>query len=222
MIGLLRKILPEAIPAWAAVSYSTGAAKLYGPQYKFMAGEIAAVARGVLLDIGTGPGLVPLEIGKIAPSLEILGIDVSEAMIAIAQKKREELGQKQVSFRVMNGDALAFADNSFDMIISTDALHHFKRPVMVFDEIYRCLKPGGEAWVYDGFPEASDKDIAAYIHGAGGVFLPYWFLRLNLLIHGFSKKEYDNTVRYRVSQSRFGTCIFEQRGIMMRLRFCKR
>ena len=212
IIEILRRLLPEEIPSSVAASYATGAAKRYMPQYELMAREIAAVAQGVLLDIGTGPGIVPLQIGKILPSLQIVGIDVSPAMIAIAQKKLAEVGLSQVSFRVMNGRALAFADNSLDMVISTDALHHWKYPIMVFDEMYRCLKQGGEAWVYDGFAGASDNDIATCIHGAGGLFLPHWFLRLNLWIHGFSKKEYDTTVRSMVSQTRFKTCVFQQRG----------
>jgi len=221
MIKMLRKLLPEEISSSAATSYAAGAAKLYMPQYGLMAREIADVAQGVLLDIGTGPGIVPLEIGEILPSLQIVGIDVSPAMIAIAQKNVEDSRLTNVTFRVMNGNALAFADNSLDMVISTDALHHWKRPVMVFDEIYRCLKPGCEAWVYDGFSGASDNDIATYIHGAGGIFLPYWFLRFNLWIHGFAKKEYDTTVTSLVAQTRFKTCVFEQRGVMMRLRLHK-
>ena len=220
MIGLIRRLLPEEISSSEA-AYAKGAAKMYMPQYELMAREIASVAKGTLLDIGTGPGFVPLKIGKISPSVQIIGIDSSEAMIAIARKKRKDSGLGNVSFRTMNGNALAFADNSLDMIISTDALHHWKRPIMILNEMYRCLKPGSEAWVYDGFPNASDKDVTTYIYGAGGILLPHWFLRLILLIHGFSKKEYDTTIRRMVAQTQFGTCVFEQRGVMMRLKLCK-
>jgi len=221
MIEMLRGLFPEEIPGSVTQAYVTGAAKRYMPQYELMAKEIAGVAQGALLDIGTGPGLVPLKVGKILPSVQIVGIDISEAMIAIACKKKEEAGCANVSFQVMDGKSLAFTDSSLDMIISTDALHHWKRPVVVFDEIYRCLKPGREAWIYDGFSDASDDDISNYIHGAGDIFLPHWFLRLSLFVHGYSKKEYDTSVKRMISQTRFGTCIFEKRGVMMRLRLRK-
>lgn len=218
---ILRKISPEGIPSFFADAYAAGAAKQYMPQYRLMAQEIAAVAKGTLLDVGTGSGLVPIEIGRLLPSAQITGIDVSEAMVAIARKNGKDSGLSNVSFQSMNGGALEFTDNSLDMVISTDALHHWKRPTAVLDEIYRCLKPGGEAWVYDGYSDASDNDIKTYIHGAGGILGPCWFWRIKLGVHGFSKKQYNTIVGRMVSQTRFRACVFEQRGVMMRLRLRK-
>ncbi|TBR17038.1 class I SAM-dependent methyltransferase, partial [bacterium] len=116
---------------------------------------------------------------------------------------------------------LAFGDNALDMIISTDSLHHWKHPEVILDEIYRCLKPGGEAWIYDGFSGASNEDINIYAPGLGGVFFSHLTAKLILSVHGFSQKEYDTAIKDKVAKTRFQKCICEKRGCMMRLRLCK-
>lgn len=46
-------------------------------------------------------------------------------------------------------DALPFADNSFDIVVSTGSIHHWKDPEAGLNEIYRILSPGGYALIYD-------------------------------------------------------------------------
>jgi hypothetical protein len=130
MRGFLRRIMPEKMSSSEAVHYAQGPARTYMPQYRLMAAEIAAAATGILVDIGTGPGNVPLEVGKRAPEARIIGIDVSEKMIEIAQKNKEAYSLANVSFKVMDARELAFGDNTLDMIISTDALHRRDAPVL--------------------------------------------------------------------------------------------
>ncbi|MFH0940926.1 MAG: class I SAM-dependent methyltransferase [Candidatus Omnitrophota bacterium] len=221
IVRLLRKIMPEKMPFFAAASYAAGPVKIFMPQYKLMAKDISEAASGTILDIGTGPGVLPLEIGKLIPSARITGIDVSEKMIEIAQRNKKKYGLTNVDFMAMDANALSFDDNAFDMIISTDALHHWKHPSRIIDEMHRCLKPGGEAWIYDGFSGASNKDIDAYIAGMPRVFPLYSVARLILGIHGFSQKEYDTIIKDTVAKTQFRTCSCEQRGVMMRVRLRK-
>jgi len=221
MISILRKILPEKMSLFEAISYAAGPAKIFMPQYKLMAQDVSAIAKGALLDIGTGPGILPLEIGKLIPSVRITGIDVGEKMIEIAQANKKKYGLTNVDFMVMDANALSFDDDAFDMVISTDSLHHWKRPARIIDEIYRCLKPGGEAWIYDGFSGASNKDIDTCTAGFARVFPLYSLVRLMLGIHGFSQKEYDTTLKNTIAETRFRQCVCEQRGVMMRVRLRK-
>jgi len=222
MIRLLRKIMPEKMPRFAAVSYASGPAKIFMPQYRLMAQDVSAVAKGTILDIGTGPGVLPLEIGRLMLSARITGIDVSEKMIEIAKANSKKSGLANVDFMEMDANALSFEDSAFDMIISTDSLHHWKRPVRIIAEIYRCLKPGGEAWIYDGFSGASNQDINTYTVGIPRVFPIYSLVRLTLGIHGFSQKEYDTLINNIVAETRFKECACEQRGVMMRVRLSKK
>jgi SAM-dependent methyltransferase len=121
----------------------------------------------------------------------------------------------------MDANRLEFADNSFDMIVSTGTMHHWKKPLCVLNEIYRCLKPGRQAWIYDGYGEASNEDIDKCIKRPLPGFPSNNLVRKILKIHGFSQNEYDTKVNEIISQSRFGGCAFEKHGIMMLLKLRK-
>ena len=56
---------------------------------------------------------------------------------------------KPIVFEVANAANLRFKNDSFDMVISTGMLHSLKNPSIVFKEIYRVLKHGGDVWIYD-------------------------------------------------------------------------
>lgn len=100
------------------------------------------VERGRALDIGTGPGQLPLNIARRLPALAFVGIDRSPAMLARARKQPAALGlSEQVGFQPGDGNRLEFPDRSFDLVICNSVLHHLAAPVRVLDEIARVAKP---------------------------------------------------------------------------------
>ncbi|MEM3078635.1 MAG: class I SAM-dependent methyltransferase, partial [Nitrososphaerales archaeon] len=106
---------------------------------------------GTIIDIGTGPGRLPIEIAKQVANVKVFGIDISEDMIRIAKRKAEkESVADKVEFKVRSAYDTGFKDNSVDLVLSTGLIHHLKEPSKAFDEAYRILKRGGEAWMYDG------------------------------------------------------------------------
>ncbi len=222
MVKLIRRILPEKMSFLETIFYMDGPVKSFLPQHNVIAEEVSKIGNGVLLDIGTGPGTVPLLLGKLLPAARIVGVDLNQRMVEIAQNKKNESGLSNVDFKIMDANALAFGDNTLDMIISIDSLHHWKRPEAVFEEMYRCLKPSGEAWIYDGFSGSSDEDIDTYAPGLGGWIFPHLTARLILSIHGFSQKEYETDIKNKVAKTRFRTFDCDKRGCMMRLRLRKR
>jgi len=119
--------------------------------YGQVAKEIVSNFRsGVILDLGTGPGYLPIEIVRRAPDINIIGVDLSRKLIQMAQTNaaRADLSH-QLRFEVGNAAGLHFDNASFDMVISTGMLHSLNHPVAVLKEIYRVLKNDGEAWIYD-------------------------------------------------------------------------
>ena len=210
-----KNIMPEKIPALAAIFYTLVPARMFAPHYAAVAGAISLKDGQMLVDIGTGPGFLPILIAQRFPSARIIGIDLSEKMIQIATKKAR--GTPNVEFHVMNAASLAFETGSLDMVISTGSMHHWRDPVAVLNELHRCLKPGAEAWIYDGYGDVSDADIkAGFRHSP-----PRWLARRILTIHGFTQLQYDTTIKDMVARTAFRQCRFEPCGIMMRLRFTK-
>jgi len=99
---------------------------------------------GWLLDIGTGPGGIPLKIARRCPNLRVVGIDRSANMIRAARRAADV---KSLSHRVafLVGDAyrLFFPDACFDFVLSNSLLHHLRDPLAAFKEIARVAKPDG-------------------------------------------------------------------------------
>ena len=110
----------------------------------------AALPRGRLLDVGSGPGRLATRLAREAPNLAVTGVDISEEMVERAARRAEEASlAERVRFEVGDVGALPFADGEFDGVVSTLSLHHWPDASRGLAEIHRVLKPGGEARIYD-------------------------------------------------------------------------
>jgi ubiquinone/menaquinone biosynthesis C-methylase UbiE len=88
----------------------------------------ASITTGRILDVGTGPGYLPIEIATRAPGLELDGIDLSPAMVKLARKTAAKRGvADRVRFHRAHAAELPFDDGSFDLVISTLSFHHWAR-----------------------------------------------------------------------------------------------
>ncbi len=147
----LRSLIPERIPWFAALLSDRIARTAVETYYNSVAEDVTAhTSRGLVLDVGTGPGYLPIEIAKMAPRIIVIGIDSSKAMVRIAQTNAEKEGlSDRVRFVRCDGNRLYFEDDSYDLVLSTGSLHAWKDPVLVIDECFRVLKPGSEAWFLD-------------------------------------------------------------------------
>ena len=148
----------EAIPAPAAIFYDAVPAKiLKKPERKIVDAIVEKIKSGTIVDLGSGTGYLSIEIAKGAPGLQVHGIDLSRQMVKMA--RRHARGVKNVQFELGNAAALPFEDDSIDFIVSTGSLHHWNRPVKVFDECYRVLKKDREGWIYDPCRDALKEGV---------------------------------------------------------------
>ena len=105
---------------------------------------------GEAIDIGCGPGYLVLELAKRSKGLHAIGMDCSEEMLIQADSNARASGLAgRTSFKMGNAEKIPFGDHSFDLVVSTLSLHHWKNPIAVMDEIVRVLKPGGGFLVFD-------------------------------------------------------------------------
>lgn len=140
--------------------YNAVAPALLRPLYTRVAREVASVAEDDesaprVLEIGSGPGELALEIAQRLPQAEVLGVDLAEAMIERATDRAQAGGlDPRVRFELADAAILPLADGSFDVAVSTLSLHHWADPGAVFAELGRVLRPGGVALIYDLRPFA--------------------------------------------------------------------
>jgi ubiquinone/menaquinone biosynthesis C-methylase UbiE len=149
---LLKKVHPEGIPSPGTKLYNIlSASAIFQHHYELVAKDILGYCtQGHILDIGTGPGRLLLAIRNLCPSLKLTGLDISLSMVDRARQNVARFGAKD-GIDIVEGNAsdLPFPDESFDLVVSTGAFHHWKSPVTGLDQIYRVLKPGRYALIYD-------------------------------------------------------------------------
>ncbi|MBM4285145.1 MAG: methyltransferase domain-containing protein [Deltaproteobacteria bacterium] len=95
-----------------------------------------------ILEIGIGPGST-LEFYP--PRTELVGIDISQAMIDKAREKAARLNSGSTfDLRVMDAGRLEFPDSYFDAVLSAYVITTVSDPRQVCREILRVVKPGGQ------------------------------------------------------------------------------
>ncbi len=97
-----------------------------------------------VLDIACGTGELERMILNVYPNLKIVGVDISEKMLDMAQLKLPQL-----EFVKASASSLPFPDYNFDIVVIVSAFHYFENPVEVLEEIRRILKPKGRLIVMD-------------------------------------------------------------------------
>jgi ubiquinone/menaquinone biosynthesis C-methylase UbiE len=139
-----------------AKHYERWAGLLATPLYRRVVADVAAAqlpGGAMVLDVGTGPGRVPMMIAERDPQLRVSGIDLSPEMIARATDgTARRPGGRPVQFQVADVIALPFEDQSTDLVVSSISMHHWADPAAGLRDIIRVLRPGAQAWIYDVRP----------------------------------------------------------------------
>ncbi len=108
-----------------------------------------------VLDVATGPGFVALAFAE--AGCEVVGIDLTEAPLAIAEQTRQSRGLTNVCFQLGDAEQLPFEEEAFDVVVSRFALHHCEDPQRVLSEMGRVCRSQGlvaiEDLVVSEYPE---------------------------------------------------------------------
>ena len=100
-----------------------------------------------VLEVATGPGYIAL--GFATSCHEVIGIDLTEAPLAIAERHRRERGLTNVRFQVADAEDLPFENREFDVVVCCLAFHHLEDPRKVLDEMVRVCRPNGRVAIED-------------------------------------------------------------------------
>lgn len=122
--------------------------------------------RSGALDIGCGSGILAFELGKYYDS--VVGIDISEEMLAIAQTKRVS---PNIKYLYMDANHLAL-DKKFDLITSSATFHHLENLPPTLQTIKNLLTPGGKIVLQDNVSQVQTPGTIVYIIGALQDFFP--------------------------------------------------
>jgi ubiquinone/menaquinone biosynthesis C-methylase UbiE len=172
-----------------------------------------------VLELAPGPGFCAMEIAK-SGRCSVTGLDISSSFVRIAREYAHRAGVA-VDFQLGNASEMPFPEASFDFVVSTAAFKNFSDPIGALNEIYRVLKPGGRASIYDLRKDASPDEIATEVSNMHltpiNAALTQWTFRFVLLKRAYARAALDEMV----ARSRFGTGEISTDGVAFELRLVK-
>ncbi|MCL2345343.1 MAG: class I SAM-dependent methyltransferase [Desulfobulbus sp.] len=142
----------DQVQAYVAAGRETG---VMAPTYVFHGANISDVIKpgDRVLDLACGPANQLALVARLNPDVSFVGIDLSPSMLAQAEALIAAQELDNVSFQQGDITCLsAFADQSFDAVISTLSLHHLPTTGMLaqtFAEAARVLRPNGGVYIMD-------------------------------------------------------------------------
>jgi arsenite methyltransferase len=116
-----------------------------------------------VLDIGCGAGVDTLIAAIMAgPTGKVVGIDIVPEMLGRAEANLAMTDLQNVTFRMVSGEDLPFADAEFDAVISNGVINLIPDKATLLKEVIRVLKPGGRLMLADQVAIGSvQKDMKA-------------------------------------------------------------
>ncbi|MFA5272170.1 MAG: class I SAM-dependent methyltransferase [Candidatus Omnitrophota bacterium] len=120
---------------------------------------------GKILEAGTGKGHFALALAKAGYSF--VTFDISPEEQRFAKLNITHFGfDKQVNFRIENGEKTSFTSGSFDVVFSVNVLHHLRNAYQVIDELLRLISLKGKVILADFTAEGFK--VMDKIHGLEG------------------------------------------------------
>ncbi len=139
---------------------------------------IAGLTTGqVVLDLGSGAGMDAfLAARQVGPTGRVIGVDMTDAMLAKARDNARKGGFANVEFRKGTIEQLPLADETVDVILSNCVINLSPEKDRVFREAYRVLRRGGRLMISDivlekALPPQIEEALDAYVGCVGGATL---------------------------------------------------
>ncbi len=137
-------------------------------------GAIDIKAGNIVVDLGSGAGNdVFVARRLVGETGQVIGIDMTEAMIKKANENNEKLGYKNVEFKLGEIENIPLKENTADVVISNCVMNLVPNKELAFLEVYRILNKKGRFSISDivitgEFPEQLRKSAELYVGCVAG------------------------------------------------------
>ncbi|MBE7420328.1 MAG: arsenite methyltransferase [Ideonella sp.] len=160
-----------------------------------------------VLDLGSGGGIdVLLSARRVGPTGKAFGLDMTDAMLALAEENQRKSGLDNVHFLKGEIEHIPLPDNSVDVIISNCVINLSADKDRVLREAYRVLKPGGRFAVSDvvvrgAVPPAVRRSMELWVGCIAGALTDADY-KAKLAAAGFESAAIEVTRVYHAADAR--------------------
>jgi len=121
-------------------------------------------SEGHVLDLGCGPGDIPIRFARALPACRITGVDASEPMIGLAGVAVREAGlADRITFRCERFQGVSLVE-PVDAAVSNSLLHHVPNPLQFWYRLRQLVKPGSPVLVMDLLRPDSPEEAQAIVN----------------------------------------------------------
>lgn len=158
--------LPDEVAAYALADFAE-----VNQRFADRLAELAADhARADVLDVGCGPGDIPIRVSRAQPNWKIVATDASQPMLDWAAGAIARAGlSHRISLRLDDAKTLAsFAEHSFDVVYSNSLLHHLTEAEQMWRAIARVTRRGGVVFFRDLYRPRDESAARAIVQQHAG------------------------------------------------------
>ena len=147
-------------------------------------------SEGHVVDLGCGPGDIPIRFARVFPSCRIIGVDASAPMVRLAEAAVQQAGlSDRITFRCERFQDLAGVSVA-DAAVSNSLVHHVPNPLQFWHKLRLAVKPGSPVLVMDllrpDSPEEAQAIVDRYAAGTPGILRRDFY---NSLLAAFTEDE---------------------------------
>ncbi|WZO99253.1 class I SAM-dependent methyltransferase [Isosphaeraceae bacterium EP7] len=115
---------------------------------------------GEILDVGTGPGQIPIALCLADPAARVVGVDLARHMLDLAAQNVEAAGLAgRIRLQLADAKRLDGDEGLFEAVLSNSIVHHIPDPAPALAEMARSVAPGGTLFIRDLFRPGSAYEV---------------------------------------------------------------
>ena len=120
--------------------------------------------RARAVDLGTGPGDIPIRVARARPTWHVTAVDASEAMLEHARRAAEDAGLGEaVEWVLADAKDTPLPEAAFDVVFSNSILHHITETGRFWAEVKRLAECGAVVFLRDLARPATEADARAIV-----------------------------------------------------------
>ena len=121
------------------------------------------------VDLGTGPGDIPVRVARLKPRWTIFAVDAASAMLNLARRAVREAGfEERVILVKADAKETGLDEASFDVVFSNSIIHHITDTASLWREVKRLGKPGALVFFRDLARPATAEEARAIVEKHAG------------------------------------------------------